>query len=231
MTERPRTEAELIELVHSSDVRAPDALHRRIEELVAERSGSRGRRPTPGAKLGAGASPLARRAGAAAALLAVTVAVLAIVLGGGGRSLSVQQATALTLSQPQAPAPAESSASSTELVAAVQGVHFPYWEEHFGWRSTGQRSDRVQGHTVMTVFYANRSGQQIGYAIVAGTAPRLSGGSVRWRDGHPYRLFALRGAQSVAWLRHGRLCVLSGRDVGAGTLIRLASWGERGSAA
>jgi hypothetical protein len=231
MNDRPRTEAELIELVRSSDVRAPDALHRRIEELVAERSSSRRRRPLLWAGLGTGASPLARRAGAAAALLAATVAVLAIVLGSGGRSLSVQQATALTLSQPQAPAPAESSPRSSELVAAVQGVHFPYWEEHFGWRSTGQRTDTVQGHTVMTVFYANRGGQRIGYAIVAGTAPRLSGGSVRWRDGHPYRLFTLRGAQSVAWLRHGRLCVLSGRDIGAGTLIRLASWGERGSAA
>jgi hypothetical protein len=227
MNERPRTEAELIELVRSSDVRAPDALHRRIEELVAERSSARRRRP----RFGAVPSQLAPRVGAAAALVAVTVVVLAIVLGGGGRSLSVQQATALTLSQPKAPAPQESSPSSGELVAAVQGVHFPYWEEHFGWRSTGQRTDSLQGRTVMTVFYANRSGQRIGYAIVSGTPPRLSGGSVRWRGGHSYRLFDLNGAQTVAWLRHGRLCVLSGRSVDAGTLLRLASWGDRGSAA
>ena len=37
MSERPpRTESELIELVRSIDVRAPEALHRRVEELVAE---------------------------------------------------------------------------------------------------------------------------------------------------------------------------------------------------
>jgi hypothetical protein len=227
---RPSTEAELIELVRSSDVRAPEALHRRIEQLVAERSPSRRRRSILGSALGA--AP-ARRAGAAAALLAVGVAVLAIVLGGGGsgRSLSVQQATALTLSQAKAPAPGESSRSSSELVAAVEGVHFPYWEEHFGWRSTGRRTDSVAGHSVMTVFYASRSGQRIGYAIVAGPAPRLSGGSVRWRDSHSYRLFSGAGAQTVTWLRHGRLCVLSGRGVDATTLLRLASWGERGSAA
>ena len=227
MNERPRTEAELIELVRASDVRAPDALHRRIEELVAERSSARRRRPG----FGAGASPLARGLGAAAALAAVAVAILAVALSGGGRSLSVQQAAVLTLGQPKAPAPPESSRSSRELVAAVQGVHFPYWEEHFGWRSTGQRADTLHGRTVMTVFYANRSGQRIGYAIVAGTPPRVSGGSVKWRDGHSYRLFELHGAQTVAWLRHGRLCVLSGRAVDAETLLRLASWGERGSRA
>ena len=231
MNERPRTEEELIGLVRASDVRAPEALHRRIEELVAESSSARRRGPTARVWLGAGGSRLARGAGAVAALAAVAVAILLIALPGGGPSLSVRQTTALALSQPKAPAPPESSPSSRELVAAVQGVHFPYWEERFGWRSTGQRTDRLEGRTVMTVFYASPSGRRIGYAIVSGTAPRLSGGSVRWRAGHAYRLFASQGAQTVAWLRHGRLCVLSGRGVDAGTLLRLASWGEHGSAA
>jgi hypothetical protein len=227
---RPHTESELIELVRSSDVRAPEALHRRIEQLVADRS-SRGRRPALERALGAGAAPLARRLVVATALAVVVVAVLAIGLGGGGRALSVQQATALTLSQAKAPAPPESSPSSSQLVAAVQGVHFPYWEERFGWRSSGQRTDRVQGRTVMTVFYANRSGQRIGYAIVAGTAPAVSGGTVRRRNGTSYRLLTGQGAKTVVWLRDGHLCVLSGRGVDAVTLLGLASWRERGSVA
>ena len=162
-----------------------------------------------------------------AALAAAVIAVLAIVLGGGGRSLSVRQTTALTLSGPTAPAPREAQPKSGQLVAAVQGVHFPYWEERFGWRSTGQRTDALQGHTVMTVFYADRGGQQIGYAIVSGRAPGLSGGSVKWVGGHPYRLISSGDTRTVVWLRSGRLCVLSGRGVAGGTLLHLASWGER----
>src|ERR1700730_9767888 len=163
---RPRSEAELIEFVRSSDVRAPEALHRRVEQLVAERS--RGRRPIPGRAFGAGAAPLARRLGAATALAAVIVAVLAIVIGGGGPSLSVQQATALTLSPARAPAPEESSSNRGTLAASVQGVSFPYWER-LGWRSVGQRTDSVSGHAVMTVFYANRRRPRHGSAKRGGT--------------------------------------------------------------
>jgi hypothetical protein len=227
---RPRSEAELIEFVRSSDVRAPEALHRRIDQLVAERS-ARTRPPILGRAFGGGAASPARRLASATALAAVAVAVLAIVVGGGGSSLSVQQATALTLSQPKAPAPRESSRTSNQLVAAVQGVHFPYWEEHFGWRSIGLRTDRLQGRTLMTVFYANRGGQQVGYAIVAGTAPAVSGGTVQWRQGTPYRLLPGQDAKTVVWLRDGHLCVLSGRGIDAATLLNLAGWRERASAA
>jgi hypothetical protein len=79
----------------------------------------------------------------------------------------------------------------------------------------------------MTVFYADRSGRRIGYAIVAGRAPNVGGGSVTWLGGHPYRLLGASGTRTVMWVRSGRLCVLSGRGVAAGTLLRLASWGER----
>ena len=224
---RPQTESELIELIRSSDARAPEALHRRIEQMASERSRSGRHRRTARGAFAAGRSALVPRVGALAALAAALVAVLAIVLGGGGRSLSVQQATALTLSHPTAAAPAEMSPSSSELVAAVEGVHFPYWEERFGWRSTGQRTDTLEGHAVTTVFYADRGGQRVGYAIVAGRAPSLSGGSVKWLGGRPYRLLSIGGARTVVWLRGGRLCVLSGRGVSGGTLLRLASWGER----
>jgi hypothetical protein len=225
---RPQTEAELIDFVRSSDVRAPEALHRRIEKLVAERS-ARGRRPILGRGGFGVAAPLTRRLAAATALAAAVVAVLAIVLG-GGRSLSVQQATALTLSPAQAPAPPESPGHHGALVAAVQGVHFPYWND-LGWHSVGQRTDNLSGHAVTTVFYANPRGRRIGYAIVAGTAPGVSGGTVQRRGATSYRLLTGQGTKAVVWLRNARLCVLSGRGIDAATLLSLASWGERQSAA
>ncbi|HWX52296.1 MAG TPA: hypothetical protein VNY34_03325 [Solirubrobacteraceae bacterium] len=228
---RPRTEAELIELVRSSDLRAPDSLHSRIESMVAEHG--RRRRSSLGGALTAVGAPLGRRLVAAGALVAVVVAVLAVVLGGAGHaSLSLRQASALTLGPATTRAPAESTRNGAELVASVQGVHFPYWEEHFGWRSTGQRTERVAGRTVTTVFYANGRGQRIGYAIVAGTpAPSMQGGNVQWRHGTSYRLLHANGAEVVTWLRDGRLCVLSGRGVDRATLVRLASWGQPGSVA
>jgi hypothetical protein len=230
---RPRTEADLIELVRSSDVRAPEALHRRVESLIAERSQPRRRAQIRGGSPAPGRGWLARRLAGAGALAAAAVVALAVLLSGGGSAgLSLHEATALTLSAAKAPAPPESAGNRDELVAAVEGVHFPYWNGRFGWRSTGQRSDRVAGRTVTTVFYANAGGQRIGYAIVAGTpAPRVGGGAIDWNKGTPYRLLRTQGAQVVTWLRNGRLCVLSGHGISGATLLALASWGEDGSAA
>ena len=54
---------------------------------------------------------------------------------------------------------------------------------------------------------------------------------IAWRDGVPYRLLSENGAQVISWLRDGHLCVVSGRDVSSATLLRLASWDDRGSLA
>ncbi|HEV3283956.1 MAG TPA: hypothetical protein VG010_07105 [Solirubrobacteraceae bacterium] len=224
---RPRNEAELIELIRSSDVRAPDALHRQVESLIADASRAR-RRPFLGGALSAGGAPIARRLAAATLLVAAIAAGVAIGLSGGGGSgaLSLRQATALTLGQSSGPAPAQSASNSVALVASVQGVRFPYWGA-LGWRSTGQRTDQVAGRAVTTVFYANAAGQRIGYSIFAGTpAPSVHGGAVNWRAGNSYRLFAGQGTGTVVWLRNGHLCVLSGRGVAGPTLLSLANWGD-----
>jgi hypothetical protein len=111
-------------------------------------------------------------------------------------------------------------------------VDFPYWEERFGWRATGARSDRVNGRAVTTVFYADRHGRQIGYAIVAGTpAPKQDGGEIAWRGGTRFRVQQLHGATVVSWLRGGHLCVLAGRGVSGATLLAVASWQARGTVA
>jgi hypothetical protein len=221
---RPTTEAELTELVRSIDVRAPDSLHRRVQDMVADRERSRGARG-PGAR---------RRIGGRLALagaIAAAVAVLAIVLVSGGGSgptaPSLSEAAKLTLAPATSPPPPESSTHRAQLAANVEGVHFPYWEGGLGWRSTGSRVDNVHGRRIATVFYGDGAGRQIGYTIVSGPAPKVSGGTTARRNGIPYTLHDERGVAVVTWLRSGHLCVVSGRRVNSATLLRLASWRAR----
>jgi hypothetical protein len=222
------TEAELIEQIRNVDVAAPAALHSRVAALVAERSAERSR----------GRSPLlwlpARPALAGLATAILLAVALAVGLSGGGGASSAPQlraAAGLTLGQATLPAPTESVSNRGELNAGVDGVSFPYWQESFGWRSVGARDGSIGGRPVRTVYYSNARGQRIGYSILAGATSQVSGGTVRWRDGTAYRVLHLDGAQVVAWLRGGRLCVVSGRGVDSATLLRLASWQVRSVAA
>jgi hypothetical protein len=220
MTEpRPRTEAELIEQIRTIDVRAPESLHRQIDAMIA---GEPKRFSVLGPRLAVG--------GAFAAVLIA----LAIVIGlsGGSSTLSVRDASAATLRAATTGPPSESSSDRRELTAAVDGISFPYWGAHFGWHSTGSRTDSIDGRKITTVFYTNSRGKRVGYAIVAGTSPaQMSGGIVSMRDGTPYRLLTVNGVAVVSWLREGHLCVVAGRGVDGATLLRLASWDDRRSVA
>jgi hypothetical protein len=261
-TGRDRPEHERVAaLVRAVDVRAPETLHRRVQEMVSSHHASR-RRARGGALGGApsGAQGGARsgaqggaRSGAqggaqrgvlggrlrptlaAMAVAAVAGAAVALLTGGAQRPQgpSVSDASRLTLSAATMGAPGESRAHATQLDVAVDGVAFPYWEERFGWRTTGARTDTIGGRRVTTVFYSTSHGaRRIGYAIVSGApAPATSGGTLVWRRGVPYRLWLLGGVPVVTWQRHGRLCVLSGRSVSGAALVRLASWSEGGTAA
>ncbi len=219
-------EAELVELIRSIEEPAPERLHRRTEALLARhaRTGPR-----------AGTRTLRLRLGAVSAIASVATLVAVLVLDaapGGSGSLSLQSATELTLRPATASAPRESSLRREQLSVAVEGVSFPYWGERFGWRATGSRSDRLGGHSVKTVFYTDDSGQRIGYAIVAGSnAPHMAAGRAHWRAGTAYWLSSVSGARVVSWLRGGHLCVVAGRGVSAATLLRLASWDDRGAPA
>jgi hypothetical protein len=214
----------IAELVRSFDAPASQSLHRRIDLLVADHRDSRhtgrhlGQRFSVPALTGVGA------------IAVVAVIVLAIAFGSGGGSgtaaLTVGQTVAPTLRAATLPAPRESLTRHAQLDAAVDGVPFPYWGERFGWHSTGARADRIDGHTVTTVFYANSGGQRVGYAIFAGAPMPKTGGVVTWRGGVSYRLFGENGVAVVTWLRDGHLCVVSGRGVSSATLLRLASWSE-----
>jgi hypothetical protein len=223
MSERPsEQDTRLVELLRSIDEPAPARLHRRVAEIVdAAPRARRGARSPVGLRLGL----------AGGGLLAGGAAALVLALSGAGSALTLQRETALTLRPATLAAPGESTRQRTQLDAAVEGVPFPYWQDRFGWRSSGARRDTLAGRTVQTVFYTSSSGARIGYAIVSGTPTNaVSGGIVRWRDGTPYRIATVHGAPVVTWLRGGRRCVVSGRGVSAQELLRLASWDDRARA-
>jgi hypothetical protein len=227
---RPQTESELADYVRSIDVRAPQELHRKIEALVAE-SDRAGRRSqwarSPWAHWPSAGSLRFKLGGAAAALAALAAVLVLVLAGGGAPALTLRETSGLTLRAATMTAPAESSVDPKQLAVAVDGVGFPYWEDRFGWRSTGARVDRIGGRAVTTVFYTDGHGRRIGYAIVAGTpAPAVSGGTIAWREGVAYRLTREHGAAVVTWMREGHLCVVSGRDMDSATLLALASWND-----
>jgi len=161
--------------------------------------------------------------------LAAVALVIAVDSGGSTAAPSLHEAAAPTLLSATLPAPPESPGNSAELAANVDGVAFPYWEDRLGWRSTGERQDHIDGRLLTTVFYADRAGQRVGYAILAGTpAPSISGGSIVTRGGVPYTLLKITGASAITWLRNGHLCVVAGAGVSNATLLRLATSTGRG---
>jgi len=245
MTERPTQIDEeqryVAELLRSFDAPAPARLHRRVESLVADYNKGPAHRDAERRDPRSVRRAWSRRpfsvlgfvgAGAVAAVVVVVVALAVVLSGSSSPPLNMHQAAAPTLRAATRSAPRESSTNNAELTAAVDGVKFPYWEDRFGWRSTGMRNDQIAGRAVTTVFYSDASGRRIGYAIIAGhPAPRISGGAVFWRSGVPYRLLTENGAAMVSWLRDDHLCVISGRGVSGATLLRLASWSDRDASA
>ncbi len=232
MTQPPRklTEQEIAPLAATVD--APESLHRRIEAMIAQdapdaqASRRSGDSRAPRRLLGLGTL---RTSTVAVATVAVAVVVaLALMVGGTGKSpsatLNVRQAAALALSAATGPAPAENGSDRSQLRVSVGGVPFPYWQERFGWRGVGMRSDMVAGRSITTVFYANGAGKRVGYAIASGRAPTVRIGTIVHRWGVSYRVLSSDGATVVTWRRDGHLCVMAGRGVSAHTLLSLAGW-------
>ncbi len=219
----PSNEQELVELLRSVDVRAPEALHARVQAMADEHR----REHTT---LGGALSGMRVRLGALAAAGAAAGAALALALGGpGSTALSLGEAAAVTLRPATLPAPTESHSDRAALNAGVEGISFPYWEDRFGWRSTGSRTSHVAGRTVHTVFYEDRHGRRVGYSIVAGTpAPNMPADQVHWLNGTAFHLSTVGGARVVTWERNGHLCVVAGRNVAPEKLLTLASWDDAG---
>jgi hypothetical protein len=227
MTDTPRNpphnEEELVELLRSVDARAPESLHESVSSMVAER-----RRDHTTVRGALGGMRL--RLGALAAAGAAAGAAVALALGGpGSAGLSLGEAAALTLRPATLPAPSEDHSRRGTLNAEVEGVAFPYWQDHFHWRSSGAREDVAGGRHVRTVFYSDGHGHRVAYAIVYGRpAPNLPAGEVRIHDGTAYHLTSVGNTQVVTWQRDGHLCVVAGQGVSPAKLLTLASWDDIG---
>jgi hypothetical protein len=162
------------------------------------------------------------RLAGAGALAAAVVLVLAFG-GGGAHTPTALEATRVALEPATAASPAEDPHDRALLAISVEGLPFPYWGGARGWPTAGARTDRLDGRTITTIFYA-AGGRRIGYAIVAGTPLALpSAGAVVDRGGVRFHVLDAAGATVVTWRAAGHTCILAARGVPAHTLLELAS--------
>jgi hypothetical protein len=147
--------------------------------------------------------------------LAALGSVLALLTGSGAPGLTVAQAATLA-TRPALARVAEPRDGATTLPGLrAQGLPFPYWQDRFGWRATGMRTDHLSGRDLTTVFYRHED-QRIAYTIVSGKPLTPDASAISTTAGWP----------TFTWTRAGHTCVLSGQNVSADQLIALATWGE-----
>jgi hypothetical protein len=198
--------------------RAPLALRIRHRTLKTGQTP----RPFSRQRLGAGL------AGALAALAAI------LVLVGGGQAGPTVALAATIAARPATATVAEPPDDSVALPRLrAAGLPFPYWEDHFGWRATGARTDRIDGRAMTTVFY-RRGAEQIAYTIVSGrslaaiASTRAPTGATTRPPAGLATFSTAGGRLVVTWLRRGHTCVLSGSSVSLHALVELASWRGHG---
>jgi hypothetical protein len=172
----------------------------------------------------------ARLALTGAVAVTTLAAVLVLVLSAGSpTSPTVAEAATLATRAATAPSPTRDAAHPTLTRAWFAGVSYPDWEDRFGWRLAGQRTDSIDGRATRTVFYRHTH-HRIGYTVISGKpltrpagAQRLVVNGVemyRYRDGRN---------TVVTFVRNGHTCVLAGYVHFASTLPKLASWNGEGT--
>ena len=166
----------------------------------------------------------------AAPVAVVAAAVLAVVLVTGAPGApSVADAAQVSELASTGPAPRRDAARPELLRASFAGVDYPSWDRRFGWRTTGRRSDTVDGRRTETVFYEHTH-HRIGYTVVGGRAlPAPAGAEQLVVDGVAMRAYKDGERDVVVFERGGRTCVLAGKVHRRSTLLRLASWRAEGA--
>jgi hypothetical protein len=197
-------------------VQAPDRLRRSIQTLGADAATAPRRRKR---RLRLVSAVALSATAAVAAVLALTASTPPI------RAPTVLQAAQLALRPATLPAPAESARDHGLLASSVDGISYPYWGGRLGWQAAGARTDRLGGHAVTTVFYADGSSRRIGYAIVAGSPLAVPAhATVVEQAGVRFGVLQSPGATVLTWREAGHTCILAARGVPSATLLRLASW-------
>jgi len=225
-----------VSMLRALDQPAPAALRARVDELTAagtrsHLTGAGSRSQPSGAGTRSPRRPLIRWRRAlllpGATALAVVVAAIVIVAGGTSSAPTVPQAAHLALAAATLPAPAVNPADATELKLTAAGIPFPNYGSSDLWAASGARTDRLDGRTVTTVFYSDRTGDQVGYAIASG-APLAGARGTAVRIYNTTFTLARQGqARLITWVRSGHTCVIAGRSVSYRTLQELAGADER----
>lgn len=167
--------------------------------------------------------------GAALAAAAAAALALFIVLPGGAGGPSIAAAAERSTRPSTGASPQPRPAQPTLLAQSVGGVAFPNWQNKFGWRVSGMRSDTLDGRRMTTVFY-RKEGRRLGYTIVDGSPLRVPpDAAVVTRDGTQLHTFVLDGRHVVTWLRGSHTCVLSGTALPRAVLVKLAAWNGKGT--
>jgi hypothetical protein len=194
--------------------RAPAALRARIEASRPKRAVLVRRR-------------VGYAGGLAAALAAVALALVLALPSGAPGGPSVSDAAALAARGPMQLAPAPDPANPRgRLYQNVGEVYFPNWSTSFGWRAVGARTDQLQGHQAVTVYY-EWHGVRIAYTIVSAPALAQPAAHRTVLNGTELRTLTLNGRLVVTWREDGDTCVLSGSGISAAELQKLAAWSGR----
>jgi hypothetical protein len=162
-----------------------------------------------------------RRLGVAAAAAAALAMVFVLQSGGVP---SVPEVAAAGLHAPTRAAPAPDPRDPRSIDARVGNVSFPSYEDPWGWKAVGARTDRVDGRRAVTVIY--RSGRRgVHYTIVEGKPLPVPAGTRQVRDGgRRFAVLRTGKAAVVAWEQGGHTCVLASETLGPRALMRLANW-------
>lgn len=199
--------------------RAPLALRVHHRALTARRD----RRSPPLSRLG-----LRLGLGLAGTLAALAAILALLATGPAGPTVALAATVAARPAVASVGEPPDDSVRLPGVRAA--GLPFPYWEDHFGWRATGSRTDRIDGRAMTTVFYRNGA-KRIAYTIVSGRPLPPGAGPVRTLSRARTELSTFStatGQRVVTWMRRGHTCVLSGQSVSLNALLELASWRAHG---
>ncbi len=187
------------------EVHAPRRLRLQIEASARAR-----RRPVLASLPGAMAAALAT------ALLAV------FLIPGGPAAPSLSQAAALASRGPAGPPPTpDPHDPGVKLSENVNDVYFPNWSSTLGWRPTGLRRDLLDLHRAVTVYYAYGT-RRLAYTILSAPALSQPAAAVTVENGITVRTLRLHGRVLVTWRRDGSTCILTGANVSAAQLRRLA---------
>jgi hypothetical protein len=204
-------EAQVERMLHTAarTERAPARLRAALDDL--DRRAARRQRSS--------ARGLPLRLGAATVSSCVALAVvLVLALGGGAAEPSLAAAAALATKGPTAAAPApDPRAPATLLNAHVGDLQFPNWERKEGWRSSGERVDKLGDRSVTTVYY-EKDGRQMAYSIVS--QPSLKQPATQHER---YVTMHKHGRTVVVWTEDNHTCVLSAKGISAADLWQLAA--------